>query len=58
MASIICEIAQQILVRRCSCSSGDLSKKTSTTMEYGVVAAEIGLAIITIVDRLGTMLTQ
>ena len=35
-----------------------LIKKASTTMEYGVVAAGIGLAIITIVDRLGTMLPQ
>ena len=33
-------------------------KKASTTIEYGVVAAGIGLAIITIVDRLGTMLPQ
>ena len=33
-------------------------KKASTTIEYGVVAAGIGLAISTIVDRLGTMLPQ
>ena len=35
-----------------------LIKKASTTVGHGVVAAGIGLAIITIVDRLGTMLTQ
>jgi Flp pilus assembly pilin Flp len=35
-----------------------LIKKAATTIEYGVVAAGIGLAIITIVDRLGTMLPQ
>jgi Flp pilus assembly pilin Flp len=35
-----------------------LIKKASTTIEYGVVAAGIGLAIITIVDRLDTTLPQ
>jgi Flp pilus assembly pilin Flp len=31
-------------------------KKAATTIEYGVVATGIGLAIITLVDRLGSIL--
>src|SRR6476659_881808 len=45
VASIICEIAQQILVRRCSCGSGDLLKKHRQPWSMVWSPLELGLRL-------------